>query len=193
MPATPTSEPSVITAGDSVSWTKSLPDYSADDGWVLNYAAQGASQINFASDTTTGTNYEVDLTPTDTADFLPGSYTLIGYVSNTGTDERVTISRTSLSIAADPASQSPSTHAEYTLYLIELAIEGRVPAQLEQTTIDGNSILRIPLSQLMDLRLKYQAEVRAEQDRARISGGQRSRRVMLARFRAPSSRFPFQP
>ncbi len=185
MPALPipTSEPSIITAGDSVSWTKLLSDYPADDGWVLNYSAQGASQINFSSDTTTGTTYAINLIPADTDDFLPGAYTLIGYVSNTGTNERITISRTSLSIAADPASQPPSTHAEYTLYLIELAIEGRIPAGLEQTTIDGNSILRIPLSQLMDLRLKYQAEVRAERDRARAQSGQGSRRTMLARFR----------
>ena len=186
-----TSEPSIITAGDSASWTKSLPNYSASEGWALNYAAQGPSQINFVSTTSSGSTFAIDLLATDTAEWLPGSYSLIGYVSNSGTDERVTISRTSLSVVANPAVQAPSTHAEYTLYLIELAIEGRVPRGLEQTSIDGQLITRIPLTALMDLRLKYLAEVRAEQDRARIAAGLPSRRTMLARFRCRSSYFPY--
>jgi hypothetical protein len=34
---TATSEPVRITAGDTVAWTKALPDYPASAGWVLKY------------------------------------------------------------------------------------------------------------------------------------------------------------
>jgi hypothetical protein len=34
----PSTEPSVINAGDTISWTKSLPDYLPSDGWSLSYA-----------------------------------------------------------------------------------------------------------------------------------------------------------
>jgi len=40
-PQVPSVEPTVITAGDTVRWTKSLNDYSPDDGWVLSYAFRG--------------------------------------------------------------------------------------------------------------------------------------------------------
>lgn len=184
MPAIPTFEPSVIVVGDSVAWTKSFPDYPATAGWTLSYSFQIPGSIEDPitfNAVSAGANYSISQTPTETALWVPGNYTWTSFVDN-GID-RHTVGTGSISLVPNPSEPFGATHASRTLHLIELAIEGRIPAQLEQTTIAGQSILRIPLSQLMDLRLKYQAEVRAEQDRVRVATGQGSRRTMLARFR----------
>src|SRR5207237_483714 len=103
---------------------------------TLNYAAQGASQINFVATSGSGGSFSITLLTSDTTGWRPGDYELIGYVTHPSTNERVTVSRGALSILADPASQPPSTHAQYALYLIELAIEGRIPRGLENYAID---------------------------------------------------------
>jgi hypothetical protein len=75
------------------------------------------------------------------------------------------------------------THAARTLALLEAAIEGRIPAGLSMTIINGQNITRIPLAQLHELRNLYRAEVRAELDAARIASGLPSRRNSFTSFR----------
>lgn len=81
--------------------------------------------------------------------------------------------------------RTDNTHAARTLALIEAAIEGRVPAGLSMTIINGQNITRIPLEQLCKLRNEYRAEVRAEVDAARIASGLPSRRNSFTSFRCP--------
>ena len=45
----PTTEPSVVTAGDTVKWTRALAEYSAADGWTLKYKLanlEGSFDVN---------------------------------------------------------------------------------------------------------------------------------------------------
>lgn len=79
--------------------------------------------------------------------------------------------------------RTDNTHASRTLALIEAAIEGRIPAGLSMTIINGQNITRIPLEQLCQLRNEYRAEVRAELDAARIASGLPSRRNSFTSFR----------
>jgi hypothetical protein len=75
------------------------------------------------------------------------------------------------------------THASRMLALIESAMEGRIPAGLEMTIINGQNITRMSLNTLSMLRDKYRAEVMAERNAARISSGYPSRKNVFARFR----------
>jgi len=195
MPATiPSSEPDTIVAGDTVEWTKSIADFPATDGWTLKYSLQLVASLDDPitfSATPDGADYSVSVANTITTEWDAGNYVWTSLVDN-GT-ERHRVGTGTLTILGDPEEAPEGTHATRTLYLIELAIEGRIPKQLEMTTIDGNNIMRIPIQMLMDLRLKYQAEVRAEQTVARAAAGLGSRRQMLTRFRSPFARFPWQP
>jgi hypothetical protein len=78
--------------------------------------------------------------------------------------------------------RTDETHAARTLALLEAAIEGRIPAGLSMTIINGQNITRIPLEQLCKLRDQYRAEVRAEQDAARTASGLPSRRNIYTKF-----------
>jgi len=179
-----TSEPATIVAGDTVQWTKIISDYPATSGWTLKYSFQlvGSTQDPITFDASaSGAGYSISITPAVSAEWVAGNYIWTAFVDN-GTD-RHRVATGSLGILADPVAASGGTHATRTLALIEAAIEGRIPAGLEQTTIDGQSILRITMPDLFLLRNKYAAEVRAEEDRARVASGQSSQRTMFARFR----------
>ena len=75
--AIPSVEPTSITAGDSASWTRSLADYSASDGWTLTYAfikvKVPADPIQIAA-TASGSSFLVTLTPADTQGWSAGEY-----------------------------------------------------------------------------------------------------------------------
>ena len=61
--AIPDTEPLSIRAGDSLSWSRSLPEYSAADGWTLKYRilwTTGSSPASFSA-AGVGTQHTVTL------------------------------------------------------------------------------------------------------------------------------------
>jgi len=188
----PTTEPLIIVAGDTLTFTKVVANYPPSDGWTLNYALQGktlagsysASPITFASATSTGSTYSISVAKTTTSAYAPGDYRLTGYVTG-GTSERHTVVSLDVVIIPDPSAAVPTSHAVRTLALIDAAIEGRVPAHLTETIIDGQTIIRLPLDRLIELRAKYLAEVRSEIDARRVAAGLPSKRNSFVRFSRP--------
>lgn len=87
-PRIPTSEPTVFSAGDTVSWTRSIPDFSPDDGWILSYAFRG-ERGDGRLDVTAGNNldgsHSIAITPAQTKLMRPGMWVWAAYVS-LGTD-----------------------------------------------------------------------------------------------------------
>lgn len=62
-----------------------------------------------------------------------------------------------------------TTHAQRMLTAIEGLLEGR--DDVEEYTIAGRSLKRMPMGELMKMRDKYKAEVAAEQRAERIAAG----------------------
>lgn len=72
--------PTTLRAGDSVSWSESLPDYPASAGWVLKYRllwSTGGADIPTAAD---GAAHAVALVNADTKDWPAGPATLVAWV-----------------------------------------------------------------------------------------------------------------
>ena len=63
--------------------------------------------------------------------------------------------------------------------MLDAAIEGRLTTDMEQFTIRGRAVTRIPMPDLMKLRGQYRALVRRQ-----MQGGKLIRQVE-SRFRAP--------
>lgn len=96
------SEPTTIQAGDSISWSRSLPDYPPSAGWALHYrflAAVPPAQPFDATPSADGTEHQVTLAASATAAFPPGLGTLISWVQK-GT-ERITVGQQPLTVLAD--------------------------------------------------------------------------------------------
>jgi len=65
-----------------------------------------------------------------------------------------------------------STHAQTMLAAIEAVLEGRITADIEQYSIAGRSITKIPIAELLKLRSYYKAEAVREQRADMISSGE---------------------
>lgn len=84
-------EPSSLSAGDTISFTRQLPDYQATDNWSLVYELRsgGGQAIQFTS-TASGDDHVLLVTGSVTGTWLPGSYIMAGYAVNTdGTRHRI--------------------------------------------------------------------------------------------------------
>lgn len=167
-PQIPASEPTTITAGDTVQFTRTFGDYNPTDGWALTYrlvGPMGKSTGALVNTTVTAapqaSGWLVAFAPADTADVIEdGSYRLVGRV--TRGSETYTIYAGVVALKANPLSASPLnllTHAERTLAIIESKIEGRLTADLEHYQIDGRAVGKIEIRELMKLRARYRHEI----------------------------------
>jgi hypothetical protein len=177
-------EPAVITAGDTITWSRSLPDYPASGGWVLHYALRGPVAIDVTAAAGIGSEHLVTITALISASYTDGVYTVQGYVTN-GTS-RVTIYSGQIIIQPDlvqaAAGYDGRSHVKRVLDSIEAVIEGRASKGDQQITIDGTTLVKMTATELLDLRTRYNVEYRKEQQVARIAQGKNSGRKIVTRF-----------
>lgn len=161
----PTTEPTVFAAGDTAKWEISLPDYPASDGWGLSYVlVSAAGKITFSAGAD-GDDHLVNVSATTTAEWSPGYYHWQARISKSG--EVFTVRQGSIEIRAGFSSVDnldARTHAEKMLAAIEAWLERRDPGVAEYE-IAGKRMKYIPIPDLLKVRDKYRAEVRAEAGR----------------------------
>jgi hypothetical protein len=182
----PTTEPTTITRGDTVTWTISLPDYLPADGWTLKYAFVSADDqvLVTATDNGDGT-YLVTISASSSQAFEEGVYHWQGWVE-TGegeTLESYTVSRGQVEVRERFEDQTSGydarSFAKKTLDAIEAVLEDRATEKDLSYSIAGRSLSKMTLRELQDAReywlARYKEEVRTEeQDR-----GTRSDKVLV--------------
>ena len=172
-------EPTQFPVGDSLTWTTSVPDYPASDGWALSYfmALPSGPVIQFGS-TGNGDDYTVSILAATTQAWAPGTYQWTSRVSKSG--EVHTVGRGLFVILPDPtASNDPRSHVRKCLDAITVVIEGRMNDPLAEYKIDGVEAKRIPIEQLLKLQAYYTARVRLE------SGGPIAKTIRVGLLREP--------
>ena len=179
----PIIEPGIITAGDTITWLRSLPGYPATGGWALHYALRGLAAIDIAA-SADGDNHLVSVIPATSAEYTDGIYTVQGYVTN-GTD-RITVFSDTITIKPDlvsaVAGYDGRSHVKRVLDSIEAVIEGRASKGDQQLTIDGTTLIKMTATELLQLRTRYKTEYRKEQRSARVAQGKNSCRKIVTRF-----------
>jgi len=177
-------EPAVITAGDTITWSRSLPDYPASGGWVLTYALRGPAAINIVA-VASGSDHLVSVPSAVSSLYLAGLYAVQGYVTN-GTD-RVTIFSGPVTIKPDlvtaVAGYDGRSHVKKTLDSIEAVIEGRAGKGDQELTIDGTRLVKMTATELLELRARYKNEYRKELQAGRVAQGKNSGRKIVTRFK----------
>jgi hypothetical protein len=184
MPAIPNTEPTTITAGETLAWTQTVADYPAT-AWTLKYVFQAIGVANIAiTATASGSSYAVNVTAAVSAVYTAGVYLWTSYVEQgTGsTIIRHEIARGQTTIIASPLAALGSTHASQVLALIEAALVSRIPRGLETTDIDGQQLSRIPILDLHRLRDKYRREVFMEKQALLAQAGLKVRRTIGIKF-----------
>ena len=180
----PSKEPAEVRAGDTIKWKRSLDLYKANDGWSLQYAFRGSSGTIDISASADGADHLINVAPSTSAAYSAGIYDVIGYVTK-GSD-RHTVFSSRIEILVDLATAGSSydgrSHVKKTLDAIEAVLENRATKEIEESTIEGVAIKRIPHSELLTFRSKYLQWYQQEQASERLKQGQGSGRTILTRF-----------
>lgn len=168
-----TSEPASIYAGDTIAWTIALPDYPANQGWTLKYKAVCAGGYFAITSTPSGVDHAVSVAKTTTDDYLPGTYTLTKYVEST--TELVTLAELTLVVkpclTGKTAAFDNRTHVKKVLDAIEAVLEGRAAVDQQELTIDGTTLKRMSVSDLLKFRSTYFNYYQQELSAAKVAQG----------------------
>lgn len=172
-----------FTAGDTVKWTKSLPDYPASQGWALSYTFINSTGKFTATGSANGTAFDVTISATTTAAVSAGDYYFEGYASKAG--ERFRVDCGTVTVAPNITSAATfdgRSHARKVLDAIEAVIEGRASTDQQEYTIGNRSLKRTPIADLIVLADKYRAMVNAEDNAAALAAGRGAKNRILVRL-----------
>lgn len=161
--------PATLVAGDSWLWRDVLDaiPFSAPE-WSMSYVLRpvaGGDAVTFVGDPVDGV-FEFRATATLSAGLSPGAYSWSKIASNSGTDSRLTVETGRVEILPDPttATGDQRSSGERILDAIKSTLEGRVSKDAESYSIEGRSISRTPIADLLRLREVYTREVQVEQN-----------------------------
>lgn len=154
----PDEAPTIFSAGETVKFRRSFADFPASEGWSYSFHMNGATATLHRDGIANGQAFTVTINPSDA---LPeGAYRYIERIAKDGEVHTVGsgVVEVELDLATAPAGAT-LTHAERTLQVIEKVIEGRLPVDLQQYTIAGRVVTKIPIEQLLRMRGTYKAIV----------------------------------
>ena len=169
-----------IIKGDTISWTYTYSDYSAVD-YEIWVALRGTTQVDIKDGesgvtiTVDGTSWKIAITAVTTAAWTTGDYTYAVYVGKSSFSERYQVESGPVTILADLATTSTTydgrSHVKITLDAIEAVIQGRATVDQMAYSIQGRSLSKTPLEDLIKFRDVYKKEYSAEQQADRIALG----------------------
>jgi len=184
----PTTEPTVIVGGDRLAWKRTTlsSDYPAAD-YELQYSARlensGSTQIAITA-TSSGNDYIVEVGRSVTGLYAVGVYHWQAYIVRNSDSERITIDKGSWKVEPNRVTTNtdPRGHVKKVLDAIEATIEGRASKDQESYSIQGRSLGRTPIADLILLRDRYKAEYVRETRNERIANGLGHGGIIKTRF-----------
>lgn len=187
-PPIPTTEPEEFTAGDTVKFYRTVPDYSPDDGWELSYALVIDGQlVEWTSSDNGDGRFLVEVAAADTASYTAGVYQWQAYVTSGAERYRVDEGSTTVrqNFAAHSSGLDARSHFRKTLDALEALMEGKATKDQLSYSIGGRSIQRMTMSEVLEAMSYYRRKVKAEERRERIANGKGSGRRIMQRFSRP--------
>ncbi|MEK9724071.1 MAG: hypothetical protein VW405_11410 [Rhodospirillaceae bacterium] len=184
----PETEPEELVIGDRWLWKRTdLPvDYPTAD-YALSYTAdkQGAGSTSFSiTASETGGVYVVEVASATTAGYNVGTYAWQAYITRTSDSQRVSVARGTWNVIANLSASTadPRSHVKKVLDAIEAVLESRATVDQMAYTIQGRSLSRTPIPDLLKMRDTYKAEYAAEINAERRRHGKPARNRLLARL-----------
>lgn len=184
----PTREPDELVIGDRWMWKRTdlgadYPPASYTLKYSLRLATSAATEIEITA-TASGADFVVEVPSATTAGYTAGRYYWQMYITRNSDAQRALLARGVVDVLTneDASATDPRTHARKVLDAIEAVIENRASKDQEEYAINGRSLKRTPIPELLVLRGKYQAEVLAEERADRIRRGLDAGGRVLVRF-----------
>lgn len=181
----PTLEPEVVTAGDTVTWRRYLPNHLPVDGWALSYALVNAAGLIAITSTADDDSHLVEVPAATTAAWTAGDYTWQAYVTS-GSD-RHAVGQGSITIRPNFAAASSGldarSHPRKVLDALQATMEGKASSDQLAMSIRGRSISRMGAAELIKWLDFYEKQVAREEQAERARRGLRSRRRISYRIK----------
>jgi hypothetical protein len=184
----PTTEPLEIVVGDFIQWKRT--DLGADypnDQYTATYVARitggGASEIQLTG-TASGDDYLFTVDSVTSADFVAGYYHWQLEIVRNSDSERLVLERGTFTaiVDLDVNNVDPRTHAEIMVDKIEAVLQNRADADVANYSIQGRSLVKLSIDDLLRWRDYYRAELAMEKRKERVRRGKSTGATIKARF-----------
>jgi len=184
----PEGEPLKIVVGDFIQWKKTaLAETYPPALYSANYVARvtggGSSEIQLPAVERTG-YYLFTASSATSASFEPGFYHWQLEIVQTSTNNRIVVERGEFEAIQDLDTNGadPRTHAEIMLDKIESLLQGRADKDVSSYSIQGRSIAKMSVVDLLQWRDYYRKEVLKERRDNAIALGRPTKTTMKVRF-----------
>jgi len=160
-----TYEPHKIVVGDRVTWRKKnlgedYPSSTYTVAYVSRVSSGGGTHEFTVAGSADGDDYLFTITSVVSADFDVGHHHWQLEITRTSDSERIVIQTGSWDIITDLDNNvDPRSHAEIMLDKIETVLQGRADADVLSYSINGRSLSKIPVTELVEWRDYYRSEV----------------------------------
>jgi hypothetical protein len=181
-------EPITFAAGETLSWTKDLADYSPSDGWALAYFFHGPDRFT-ATGTDASSYFDVTVPSTDTEKLQAGTYYWQAWV--TKGDESYQVDSGQVTVTASlrtgesGAPYDGRSTAKRILDAIDALVEGKATLDQQEYQIGNRSLKRIPIADLIVLRKQYARIYSQERRNEKTRRGAPYFKTILTRFESP--------
>lgn len=173
-------------AGDTLSYTRSLADYPAGDGWALTLRMvprESGTAITVVG-TASGDDHQIDAAAATTATWLPGVYSWTEFATLGAAS--YTVAQGSVTLLANPRTTTAPfdtrTDAQIALDNVRATLRGKASADVLRYTIAGRSLERYSIPDLIALESKLAADVQRENAAAARAAGRPDPRNMQVRL-----------
>lgn len=186
----PEGEPSEIVVGDFIQWKRSdlVADYPPAD-YTATYVARitggGNTEIQVtATNYNSGEAYLITVDSTTSADFVPGYYHWQLEIVRNSDSNRIVVDRGAFTaiVDLDVGGADPRTHDEKMLTKIQSILEGRADGDVESYSIQGRSLTKIPIKDLMEWERHYRQRVERYKKKEDIKLGRKTDSTIKVRF-----------
>lgn len=184
----PEGEPLKVVVGDFIQWKKtalaeSYPPASYSAEYVARIASGQSGEIKVAATERTS-YYLFTVSSSTSAAFEVGYYHWQLEVTQTSTGNRIVVERGEFEAIADLDNNGadPRSHADIMVDKIESLLEGRADKDVSSYSIQGRSISKMSIPDLLQWRDYYRKEVVRERRDNAIALGKPTKTTMKVRF-----------
>jgi hypothetical protein len=178
-PSIRTRWPPYLTAGATFKINRAFADYGTGD-WNYSLLFAGAQVANFSQGQITVSDaqtFSVTLAPVDTQKLNPSGaasapYTYVERLTAVSDGEIVDVCSGRIMVEPNlalAAAGDALSFEEKTLLVLEAAVQGRLTSDIENYSIAGRSVSKIPARELLQLRGQFKAIVWRQRNPGRIT------------------------
>ena len=183
----PEKEPVTIYKGETVVWNrKDLTDYPVGSyamSWTARLESNGGTSFS-ATVTEVEDYYKFTLDNSATGGYTTGDYFWVLKVTQSSDSEELIIDSGKITVKDNYFGSTGDTrsHAKIMLDKIESILEGRADADVSSYSIQGRSLSKISINELLQWRDYYKAEYQKEIAKFRRDNNEGSGRVIKVQF-----------